>query len=208
MPDEILLLGLRLEIWAFIISLIAILFALLKDFILPLIFKPKLHFKYEEKSPYRRENIGLTNAPDIKCTFLRFSVKNNGFKPALNCRCQIQKVERNNELYGDYQGFPLKWASRPESVINQASGERLNIGIGETEFVDIAFSSETDKYIHLQKYHIVAIGIKEFIEPGEYDITLIFSGDNFKPYKLKFHLKKKNLKDPTSIELSLINIYQ
>lgn len=124
--------GMQIEIWALIISLFAIIFTLLKDFILPWWFKPRMKFFYEEKPPYRRENVMINKDPNLKGTFLRFSVKNTGRSPALNCRCQLLKVEKENKLYGDYQGFPLRWASRPESIINQASGERLNIGIGET----------------------------------------------------------------------------
>lgn len=205
MADEIIFFGLRIEIWALIISLIAIIFTLMKDFILPWFFKPKLKFEYQEEIPYRREDVIINRNADLKGSFLRFSVENIGRRPALNCRCQVLRIEKDSEIFGDYQGFPLRWASRPESIINQASGERLNIAIGETEFIDLAVTSNNNNFIHLQKYHDVDIGIKEVIEPGEYDIFLIFSGDNFKPYTLKFHVKKEDSNNPKKIEVKLMD---
>jgi len=207
MSDGILIFGISLEIWALIISFIAIIFTLLKDFILPIFFKPKLDFNFENSGPYRRTNIRIFNAPqNIYGTFLRFKVSNSGRKPAMNCRCQVLKIEDNNhQLFGDYQGFPLRWASRPESIINQASGERLNIGIGETEFIDIAYTANNHSNIILQKYHNVQIGILEVVPHGEYFIYLLFSGDNFKPYTLIFHINKSNNTNPNDIELELVN---
>lgn len=201
---EIRFLGIQAEIWALIISFIALTFTLMKDFILPWFLKPKIKFEYKEQTPYRRENIIINrDLKNIGC-FLRFSITNTGNRPALNCRCQVLKVEKDFKRYGDYQGFPLRWASRPESIIDSTQGERLNIAVGETEFIDLAVSSNNNNYINLQKYHNIDIGIKEIIEPGEYLMTLIFSGDNFKPYNVKFQISKENNNNPNDITLSLI----
>lgn len=208
--SEIFLFGLQIEIWALLFSIIAILLTLAKDFILPLWFKPELVFRYEEKPPYRRNNLSIGGQPNpnLKGTFLRFEVQNVGRRPALNCRCQILKVEKENKLCGDYKGFPLKWASRPEAVINPANGERLNIAIGETEFVDLAVALNNDPDIHFKKYHPIPIGIKESIGAGSYDLYLIFSGDNFDSYTLKFYINKENSNDPDKIELNLKTVVQ
>lgn len=203
MDNVITLLGLKLEIWAFIISLIALMFTFLKDFILPWYFKPKIEFTYENKPPFRREDVTIDKGSNLKGTFLRFSVKNVGRRPALNCRCQILKVNKGNNIYGDYQGFPLRWASRPESLINQTSGERLNLGIGETEFIDLAASTNKDNFIYLQKYHNIDIGIKEVIECGKYNLFLIFSGDNLEPYFLHFTIDRKDSIDHKAIHAKL-----
>ncbi|MEJ2267647.1 MAG: hypothetical protein P8X70_01055 [Nanoarchaeota archaeon] len=207
MGESSLLFGIAVEIWALLISFIAIFIALLKDFILPWFFKPKLIFKYSDLNPYRRENVVINRNSQLKGTFLRFMVKNIGTKPAINCRCQIQSVWKNGQKYEDYQGFPLRWASRPESIINQASGERLNIARGESEFIDMAVATNNNHFIHLQKYHNVDIGIKEIIEAGRYNIILIFSGDNFKPCKLQFHIERKNTNDPNDISLQLVRFW-
>ena len=209
MADVIIIFGIRLEIWALIISFFAIILTLLKDFILPLIFKPKLVFSYAESIPYRRSNVGIINQPRVTGTFLRFKIKNGGSRPAINCRCQILRVEdNNNTLFGDYQGFPLRWASRPESFINQADGERLDIGIGETEFIDIAYTASNNSNITIQKYHSIPIGIDEIIPHGRYFIYLLFSGDNFKPYTLVFRINKPNNNNANAVELGLVNICQ
>ncbi|MEK6842726.1 MAG: hypothetical protein AABX84_02825, partial [Nanoarchaeota archaeon] len=96
----------------------------------------------------------------------------------------------------------------PEPVIDQARGERLNIAVGETEFIDIALSLDTDEFIHLQKYHNIPIGIKELIDPGKYEIILIFSGDNFEPYKLRFVVEKEDVKNRNKISLRLIKFWK
>jgi len=208
MADEILLFGVRIELWAIVISIFAIIFTLLKDFILPIFFKPKLDFNYEESRPYRRTNVRINNIPNVLGTFLRFKVRNSGRRPAMNCRCQIFKIEDNtHQLFEDYQGFPLRWGSRPESTINQASGERLNIGVGETEFIDIGITTNKHSNIVLQKYHSVPIGIPEIIPHGEYYIYLLFSGDNFKPYTLVFRINKPDNTNPNDIDLELENTY-
>ena len=202
-----------IEIWVSLtVSVLAIMITCLKDFILPWFYKPKFEFKYEEKPPFRRPNekIGeviINRTQNLIGTFLRFSAKNIGRVTALNCRCQILTVLKDGRKYGDYQGFPLKWASRPESVINQASGERLNIARGESEFIDIAVATNNNSLIHLQKYHSIPIGIEEVIKAGEYYILLIFSGDNFKPYKLKFHINREDSRDPNKVFLKLIKYW-
>ena len=185
-----------IPILALFFSGIALIFTLMKDFIIPYLLKPKMKFKYAEKPPFRRES--NLNGSNNKGCFLRFSVINIGKRPAKNCRCQISTIEKNSLEYRDYRGYTLRWASRPERV------ERLNIGIGETEFIDLAVTIDFDNNIHLETYHDVGIGICSTIEPGEYSINLIFSGDNFKPYKIKFRITKENISDRNTVTLSLI----
>lgn len=195
---EIYLLSVPIEIWALIISIVAVVFTLMKDFIIPFLLNPKLNFEYKEERPFRRES-DINNSNNLGC-FLRFSVKNIGKHPAINCRCQILSIEKGSNQYGDYQGFSLKWAGRPELI------ERNNISIGETEFLDLSYTNDIDNLVHLLTYHNVGIGIKLTIEPGEYMINLIFSGDNFKPYRLKFQMIKVDINDRNQISLSLIDI--
>lgn len=202
--STVLFLGLQIEVWAFIISVIAILITLLKDFILPIFIRPRLTFNYKDEKPYRREDIKTNEKPPQFGCFLRFSVKNLGNRPALNCRSQIYSVSQNNSKYGDYQGFPLRWASRPESIVNSNDGERLNIGIGEIEFVDMALSENTNECIILLKYHTVHIGIAEKIPPGEFLIDVLFSGDNFSPYHLIFKIIKPNNNRHNDIHMQLL----
>jgi len=199
---EIRLFGILIEYWALGISILAILITLLKDFFIPFFHKPKIVFKYKEDEPFRRDNVRVINVPGRLSSYLRFSVRNAGNRPALNCRCQILEVEKDSAKFGDYQGFPLKWAGRPEPILDQSKAERLTIGIGETEFIDLAKTDNTDPYIHLQKYHSIDIGISDIIPPGEYIIKLIFSGDNFKSRKIKFRISKENNNNSNNIKLA------
>lgn len=192
------MLGIPIEIWAIIISIVALVFTLMKDFIIPLFKRPKLKFVYAPRSPFLRD-CPMSGA--INGCFLRFSIKNYGNRPAINCRCQIISINtKNGNPYLDYQGFPLNWAARPEKP------ERLNISRGETEFIDLVRSQDNSNAIFLESYHKAGIGIPSILDPGEYTITVLFSGDNFSPYKIKFQVKKLNTTNRHDITLSLIEI--
>ena len=182
------------EFIAIFISLIALGFSLLKDFIIPWIQRPKLNFKYDNIEPFHRFTSNHTLS-----SFLRIRVRNTGKIPALNCRCQILKVVKKNENYGDYTGFPIRWACKPESDVISRDRERLNIARGEIEFLDVATSNYCDNHIHLCQYHKEGIGIKDFIEPGKYEIILLFSGDNFKPQVISFKIKKEDSTNPRKL---------
>lgn len=194
-----------LGLWALGISIIAIIFTALRDFILPHFLKPELEFDYKEKKPFRRKDIQIVDMSahvrQIKedhthiGTFLRFKIKNVGRRPALNCRTQIKNVLKDGNIFEDYTGFPLRWASKPEAK------ERLNIGIGETEFIDLLATSNKEKGMKLQKHHNLPIGIFETIPPGKYTLEVLVSGDNFKPYLLSFLVNKKDSLDYNDISL-------
>lgn len=169
--------------------------------------RPILYFIHRENEPFRRENI-LIQGTNISVTFERFMVINKGRGPALQCRCQIYEVRKDGKTFGDYRGYPLKWASRPEAIIDQLKGERLNIGPGETEFIDLAHTVSNDTNIHLEKYHSIAIGIPDFISFGNYEVEIIFSGDNFSPYFLLFNIDKENSNDIKRLRVKLKKYWQ
>lgn len=206
MEEPLRFLGVRIEILAIVFSGIAILFTALKDFILPRLLRPCLIFAYADREPFRRRAVNINRTPGLIGTFWRFSVTNRGRSAALNCRCQIETIVRGGQQYRDYAGYPLRWASRPESAMNQAQAERLNIGLGEREFIDLGAAINNSPAFVLQKYHSVDIGMPDIIEPGGYEIFLIFSGDNFSPYRLCFSLNKQNTNDPDHAEVRLISV--
>ena len=156
--------------------------------------------------PFRIENANVPNDQDEldKACFVRFSVHNRGRRPAINCRAQIYAVYCNSGIYDNYQGFPLRWANRPINL-DYAKAERLNIGLDETEFVDLVFTTEVDNDIHFQKGHNVKIGFIEILKPEQYTVEIIFSGDNFKSSRLKFKISKVNNNDPNGIIVNMIN---
>lgn len=177
--------------WSIIIpitlSLIAILFTGLKDFIIPVIFRPNLKVSYFPKEPYKRAGIVISNGQ--LGSFDRFKVENIGKNTAKNCRCQIYSIKNKKGKEIDLRGFPLMWASRPDSAENFTKAERLNIGPGESEFVHLAYmhSYDTTK-IFFNSYHNIPIGMANDIPIGENIIKVIISGDNFKPYFATFKI--------------------
>ena len=165
------------EVWALIISFVALIAALLKDFILPYIFKPKLEFNHSSREkPFYREWNGQR--------FYRFSIKNIGKRPALNCRCQIESIigsDNDNDLCG----FPLKWATRNNEDNNPFATERLSIALDETEFVDLIVSKNGKSCFVPSRGDL---GVEKSIETGKYEVTVLVSGDNFRARKLHFHI--------------------
>lgn len=190
-----------IEVIAIVISIIALIFSLLKDFIIPYFRKPKLKFEYKSDVPFRR----FTTSHTRSC-FLRIRVKNIGKTPALNCRCQILSIEKDNEPYGDYIGFPVRWASRLAKDVTPLDRERLEIGQGECEFLDTATANYCDEKIHLCQYHNEGIGIPIELEPNDYNVVIIVSGSNFKPYVLSFKITKMNTNNPDGLKGIELNV--
>src|SRR3989344_8789043 len=173
-----------------ILSLIAILFTGLKDFIIPAFIKPRLKFSYNSKEPYKRGPI-ILNTHSFS-VFDRFKVENVGRDIAKNCRCQIYSIENAEGKKFDLHGFPIRWASRPEPVVDFIKAERLNIAPGESEFVDLAYMrTDNTTKIFFNSYHNIPIGMDNSVPFDEYIIEFIVSGDNFRPYLLKFRIHKK-----------------
>ena len=174
-----------------LLSIIAIIFTAFKDFILPCIFKPKLNITYDSKEPYKRAPIILSPG-SVLSAFDRFKVENVGKRTAKNCRCQIYSIENSGKKKFDFHGFPMRWASRPESMVDFSKAERLNIGPGESEFIDLAhMRTDNTTKIFFSSYHNIPIGMVDNIPFDSYIIECIISGDNFKPYIVSFRILKK-----------------
>lgn len=172
------------------LSIIAILFTAFKDFILPHVLKPNLKISYNPKEPYKRAPI-ILKASTIGA-FDRFKIENVGSETAKNCRCQLYSVKNKKGKTVDLQGFPLRWASRPEPSIDFMKAERLNIGPGESEFVDLVhMRADNTTEIFFNSYHNIPIGMSSTIPINDYMIKVIISGDNFKPYIARFGISKK-----------------
>ncbi len=191
MGEVIYFLGMRLEFWTLFLAIIAIVFTGLKDFIIPAIFRPKLRITYSPKEPYKRAPIILSPG-SVLSAFDRFKVENIGKVMAKNCRCQIYQVKNEKGKEIDLQGFPLRWASRPDAKTDFNKSERLNIGLGESEFVDLIYMRVDDTTkMFLSSYHNTPIGMGDSIPVDDYIIKAIISGDNFKPYFAIFKIEKK-----------------
>lgn len=200
------------DYWTFIIpillSIIAIIFTAFKDFILPWFFKPKLEITYEQKIPYKRQtNINVGPNQTVIGFFYRFKIKNIGKETARNCRCQIYSIKDKKGEELDLHGFPIKWASRPESAVDFTKAERLNIGPGESEFVDLV-NTRTDSagYFYFEPYHNVPIGMNSQVALNDYTLKIIISGDNFKTYFVTFNIngqpKEKHILEITLEEVT------
>jgi len=188
MSEVIYFLGMRLEFWTLFLAIIAIVFTGLKDFIIPVIFRPNLKISYLPKEPYKRTGIVIHPGSNLGA-FDRFKIENIGRNTAKNCRCQIYLIKNKEGKYIDLRGFPLMWASRPDSAENFTKAERLNISPGESEFVDLVhMRSDNTTKIFFNSYHNIPIGMANNIPVGENILKIIISGDNFKPYFVNFKI--------------------
>lgn len=149
------------------------------------------------------EQNGYTNG-----CFIRFGVTNQSKKCKANdCRCKIKSVKtKSGDALNNYVGFTLRWANRPESALSPLGVERLDIGIEETEYIDLALAMANSNKIFLESYHSVPDGIKDTMEPGKYIITLTFSGSNFSSHTITYELSKKNNDDINDINVSKFKV--
>ncbi len=190
----LIILGITLIVYIFggtdkaiLISLFAVLLTTFKDFIIPIFVKPKLKFSYENKEPYikfiKRNN-------NLNYNFFRFEVKNFGESSALNCKCKIINMKMNEgTLFEDYEGFNLKW-SGSEKYINDELKEKQNLNCGEISYIDLFKFDKFNNTIELESPFQLYEGYSSIINSNNFYINLIFCGDNFKPYFLKFEVKK------------------
>ncbi len=184
-----------------ILSLIAILFTATKDFILPWFFKPKLEITYQKQAPYKRGPV-IKNSGSMWEIHERFKIENTGKETAKNARCQIYHVEDSSHKSFDFQGYHLKWASRPESAQDFSKVERLNIAPGESEFVDLIYMrTDNTTNFYFNKYPNIPTGMNDYLPIGDYIIKVIITGDNFKPYFATFKINKQL--DITGVSLHL-----
>ena len=195
------------ENWSIIVpislSIIAILFTAFKDFIIPYILKPKLEITYHKKEFYTRSPIILNGS--VMSAFDRFKIKNSGKETAKGCRCQIYSIMNDKNKEMDLQGFPLRWASRPDPAGDFIKAERLNIGPGESEFVDLMhMRSDNTTKMFFSSYHNTPIGMADNIPVDDDIIKIIISGDNFKPYFAIFKVHKKI--DLNGFDIKLIGV--
>ncbi|MBS3087300.1 hypothetical protein J4226_01785 [Candidatus Pacearchaeota archaeon] len=171
-----------------LLSIVAISFTALKDFIIPYWFKPKLKISYLNSPPYERQTV-LTGSNFFM--FHRFKIENIGKSVARNCRCQIYQIENEKKVDRDLQGFPLKWATFPDMHGDFEKPERINIGSGESEFVDLFYFGGRDQTkFQLSSYDNSVLERRDGLKLGNYVLHVIISGDNFKPYIAKFKIEK------------------
>lgn len=192
------------EWWALIVSIIALFVALLKDFIIPTIFKPKLilegknddecvdnalgkkHLKGKIFSNLSQVGVdGQTGEPiyelKSKSRWLRLRLKNKkGFfsKTARNCYVKLIKVKNSKGItIRPFNAFPLMWVSYAVS--------KNNLAKGEYHLLDLAFETENERVIYPATHNqfclpnLLIERKKEKLGPDVYTFRLGVYGDNF-----------------------------
>ncbi|MFH0882829.1 MAG: hypothetical protein V2A56_07570, partial [bacterium] len=66
-----------IEVLSICIAIIALVFTLLRDFILPCIIKPKIKVYYSNKEPYKKDNLIINETCHVG-SFIRIMINNEG----------------------------------------------------------------------------------------------------------------------------------
>jgi hypothetical protein len=178
MSEFIYFLGMRLEYWTLIIAGIAILFTALKDFIIPLVFKPRLDLEGKNQEFYIEES----EEQHTKKRYLRLKVfnKNNFWsKSAKNCYVKLIEIKKDGELMHPFTPVPLKWSSYDEEI-GLITTRKHDLAKGEFHFIDLCHEQESiKKRLHFQTPIPPKLGIK--LLSGIYTFKVGIYGDDFKP---------------------------
>ncbi len=198
MALETFIWGVPTVVWALILSLVAILLTLLKDFIIPAIFKPKISLLVNNDDCI--ENIqkgpsfvgGKVFFGASPSRWLRLRITNaEGFwrRPARNCYVKLFWVydDKGNRII-PFSPVLLKWSGFDEV--------KANLAPGDYHYVDLVHELQFRK---LQIQRPVPAEFSEKLVPGEYTFKIGVFGDNFKPLyrrniKVKFTDKFGQLK--------------
>lgn len=204
--------------WALIVSIIALLVAILKDFIIPNIFKPNLILEGKNDDECVDNALGkkqlkgkiFSNLPQVgvdvqtgepiyelksKSRWLRLRLINKkGFfsKTARNCYVKLIKVRNGRDIIiRPFNAFPLMWVSYAVS--------KNNLAKGEYHLLDLAFETENERVIYPATHNqfglpnLLLERKEEKLGPDVYTFTLGVYGDNFDPQyiNIKVELTKK-----------------
>lgn len=177
-----------IEVWALILSGIAVVFTALKDFIIPFFFRPKISIETNNNDCI--ENI--TSGTIVKhgkrifgaapSRWLRLKIKNgSGFcrRPARNCYVKLFEVrDSSNRKVVPFSPFLLKWGTYET--------RKGDLAPGEYHFVDLVHEKPG-----LSKLWIQGPVPEEFqnkLLPDLYTFKVSAFGDNFNPVSSEFKI--------------------
>lgn len=213
------LIGIDLEFWSLAISIIAIVIAITKDFIIPYIFKPKLILEganddecpddalsetLESKlieSQLKSRGMQPEHFPEniksevskhkMKSRWLRLRLKNeSGFFSRTAVNCYVKLIGIRN---GKNQSVRPFNAFPLKWVLYDAP--KNNLAKGEYHLLDIAFENETERVLYPAAQRPFGLPNnlverkKEKLGPDVYTFNVGVYGDNFNPIFKDFKIE-------------------
>jgi len=180
----ITLLNIPIGIWALLISFIALIIAILKDFILPLIFKPNLVLKINNSELFVRD----ASSGRERSRWARIKIANkDGFftRKAENCYLKLIEIRNSdNELIQPFNQSPLKW-----TVYQNAKND---LSKGESHFIDLVYESTGHRVLYPATISVPIRLLEEAenkLGPGTYSLKVGVYGDNFNSFTKTFNVE-------------------
>jgi len=174
------------ELIALILSCTAILFTALRDFIIPLFFRPKIFIRVnnddcvEETEGVIMRNVGPVYSPKSRWLHLKISNKKGIYnKSAKNCRVKLFEILDSSGKNLNPSPFLLKWGVY-ENYKN-------DLAPGEYHYVDLVSENINIRNLLLQGPLPKRTGDK--LVPGEYTFKVGVFGDNFSPLFKNFKIE-------------------
>lgn len=195
MVDSIYFLDIRLEYWTLVLASIAILFAVLKDFILPFIFKPKIHIEGIDDGECIENASDDVKIPGEKLSRwvrLRIINKNSFFSvSAKNCHIKLLSIKnKKGKKITPFNLIPLTWVNYDE----ENKGGKHDLSIGEYHLIDLVHEKSYVNRILCFKFNqCLPLELRKKTQkefgPGSYIFNVGIYGDNFKPQQKDFRIK-------------------
>lgn len=173
------LFGIEMEIWAIIISIVALIIVIFKDFIYPFIFKPRLKVIIDNSEEYVRN---ATSKEWGLSRWARIKLKNkDGFftRRAQNCYVKLLEIKnKNKETISPFDQAPLNWTVY-KTVKNDLSK-------GESHFIDLVYESTFNRALYpatITIPNMLLSGLQHKLGPGKYYLKIGVYGDNFNSFE-------------------------
>jgi len=177
-------LGLNVEWWAILISLLAVLIAIFKDFVKPLIFSPKIKLYCKNAEFYIEEVENLT-----KHRYLRLKIINSGgyfSSTTKNCYVKLMWIKKEGNITSPFTPTILKWSLYDEET-EPITTRKHDLAKGEPHFIDLCSESEKGKRILFFQAPIPP-KLAEKLGSGKYTFKIGVYGDNFTPKYWMFNV--------------------
>ena len=171
---------------AIVLSSVALIISIFRDFIHPKIFRPVIEVEYSnspgpiQASPYMSQQI----KGKIDSNWLRLIVRNKGRSTARNVYVKLNKIENGkNEVILPLDPVPLLW-----TVWDSMKPLRIGIDLAKGEFHYVNIVSQIEKQTFFKPSTLnlpnsLILNAKKKLGPGRYHLHITVYGDNIKPLK-------------------------
>jgi hypothetical protein len=173
---------------ATVISIVALMFAILRDFILPRIFHPKIGLEGLNDQGCINDIVTLPPfaGNSTKSRWLRLRIRNGGYfaVPARNCYVKLLQIKNpENTIISPFNPSLLTWVGYERTYANLANNEE--------HYIYLIYEYEEWPWFYLAKIEIPSAFECEsaFREAGIYTFKVGVYGDNINGKEYEFRIR-------------------